>query len=146
MGELREIVEVATVERWFALLAVVGPVVGALIGAAVGARKGHPKRGAIVGLLIGLLGTLNWLLWRLYNAITDANGLDTVKNVLINVVLFVGIGAAIGFAVGYARRFWQLPPPENEEPSLVGVGGPGPSRSSGAERRMEESDDPPRDP
>src|SRR5262245_5842336 len=76
VGELREIVEMGTVERWFALLAVVGPVIGTIVGAAAGSRKGQPKRGAVGGLLVGLLGTLNWLLWRLYNVITDTNGLD----------------------------------------------------------------------
>jgi hypothetical protein len=148
VGELREIIEVPTVERWFAILAVAGPVVGLSIGAVVGARKGLLKRGATMGLCVGLLGTLNWILWRLYNALTNANGLDTVKNVLINLVVFVGIGAALGFGFGYARRFWQLPPSEEEGPALVGagIGGPVPSGSSGAEHRIEEADEPPRNP
>src|SRR5262245_13996433 len=103
------------------ILAVVGPVVGLLLGAVAGARKGASKRGAIAGLIVGLLGTLNWILWRLYNALTDANGLDTVKNVLINLVVFIGIGAAVGFGIGYARRSGQLPPSEEEGPSLVGA-------------------------
>jgi hypothetical protein len=147
VGELREIIEVSTVERWFVMLAFVGPVVGLLLGAGIGARQGFQKRGAMMGLCVGLLGTLNWILWRLYNALTDANGLDTVRNVLINLVVFVGIGAALGFGLGYVRRFGQLPPSEEEGPALVGagVGGPIPSGSSGAERRTEEADEPPRD-
>lgn len=110
MGELREIIEVGTVERWFVMLAIAGPVIGLLLGAAVGARKRDPKRGALLGLCIGLLGTLNYLLWRLYNALTDANGLDTVKNVVINGVVFVVVGALVGLGIGYLRRFWEAPP------------------------------------
>lgn len=100
MGEIREIVEMPAVERWFALLAVAGPLLGVSLGAGLGARKGTLRSGALSGLWIGLLGTLNWGLWRLYNALTDMNGLDTVRNVLVNAVVFVAIGAGIGLVAG----------------------------------------------
>lgn len=120
MGELREIVEAQTVERWFAVLAIVGPILGLLIGATVGARRGAGKAGAVSGLLVGLLGTLNWLCWRLYNALTDANGLDTVKNVVINGVVFVAIGAVIGSVTGYLRRR-TIASPEGDFSALAGA-------------------------
>ena len=97
MGELREIVDIAAVNRLFLLLAVLGPVAGSVIGAAIGSRRQRLRQGAVSGLLLGLLGTLNWLLWHVYNALTDANGLDSVKGLAINLVLFVMVGAALGF-------------------------------------------------
>jgi len=97
MGELREIVDIAAVERLFLILAVLGPVAGLAIGAFVGKRRGQIRSGVLSGLMIGLLGTLNWLLWRVYNTLTDANGLDSVKGLAINLVLFVAVGAVLGF-------------------------------------------------
>ena len=76
----------------------------AAIGGAFGRRKGDPKRGAIAGLTVGLLAPLNWALWRLYNAITDSEGIDTVRNVVINLILFVVLGFGIGVGVGNWKR------------------------------------------
>lgn len=104
MGDLREIVEVAAVERLFLLLAVIGPIAGLAIGAAVGARRQEARRGALLGLLVGMFGPLNWLLWRVYNVLTDRNGLDTVRNLVINLVLFIVVGGIIGVALGCAFR------------------------------------------
>lgn len=104
MVEMREIVDIAVVGRLFALLAITGPVTGGLIGVAIGAQRRNVRRGVTLGLLAGMLGPLNWLLWRLYNALTDRNGLDTVWNLVVNLVLFVIVGAAIGFGVAWARR------------------------------------------
>ncbi len=101
MGELREIVDAEAVGRWFALLAVAGPLAGALIGALAGKDR---RRGARTGFLIGLVGPLNWLLWRVYNALTDRIGLDRVSNVVINLILFVAVGAAIGIWLGRKTR------------------------------------------
>lgn len=101
MGEMREIVDLATVERLFRLLAVALPVMGALIGALVGARRGNVRRSLLAGVLVGLVGVLNWVLWRIFNAVTDRNGLDTVRNLFINLALFTAVGAAIGLG---ARR------------------------------------------
>lgn len=103
MGELREIVDIAAVERLFLMLAVLGPIAGLVIGAAVGKRRGQIRSGALAGLMVGLLGTLNWLLWHVYNTLTDTNGLDSVKGLAINLALFVVVGALLGF--GY--HAWQ---------------------------------------
>jgi len=97
MGELREIVDIASIERLFQSLAILGPIAGLVIGAAIGCRRQSLRHGALSGLLIGLLGTLNWLLWRVYNGLTDANGLDSVKGLAINLVLFVAVGVVLGF-------------------------------------------------
>jgi hypothetical protein len=113
MGELREIVDIAAVEKLFRLLAILGPVVGLILGAASGNRRKRLRSGALTGLLIGLLGTLNWLLWRTYNALTDANGLDSVKGLAINLALFVVVGVLLGFGYsGWQRRAVALSAPD----------------------------------
>lgn len=103
MGSMREIVDAAAVGHMFALLAILGPILGLGIGALLGVWRKKLRQGALTGLFCGLLGPLNWLLWKVYNAITDANGLDTVRNLLINLALFIGVGAAIGFGIGRIR-------------------------------------------
>jgi len=104
MGELREIVDIAAVSRFFTLLAVIGPLVGAATGAAVGARRRNVRGGALAGLVFGLLLTLNGLLWQIYNRITDATGIDTVKNVVFNFALFVLVGLTLGAGIGTAQK------------------------------------------
>jgi hypothetical protein len=148
MGALHEIVEAAAVGRLFALLTVVGPIAGAAIAALMWGNRGGEvrRRGVLVGLLIGMLGPVNMLLWQIYNTITDRVGLDTVKNLVFNLALFVLVGALLGSVLA---RFWRRrEEPPGEEPELVGAGivGPTPGRSSGAERRFEEADEPPRNP
>lgn len=104
MGELKEIVEVSSMERLFLLLAVVAPVAGVLIGAFLRSRARNVKRGALLGLLIGLAGPANLVLWRLYNAVTDRTGLDSVRGLIVNFALFVGVGAAVGLLIGTLMR------------------------------------------
>ena len=104
MGELREIVDIGAVGRLFALLAVVGPIVGAIIGGIIGSRRRNVRGGALAGLGFGLLLTLNGLLWQIYNRITDATGIDTVKNVVINFSLFALVGLTLGAGIGVAQK------------------------------------------
>lgn len=92
---MQEIITAQQVDTLFVVLAVGGPIVGAAIGWLRGKRVLH-------GLLWGMLLTANWLLWRLYNAITDRLGLDTVRNLIVNLVLFLVLGAVAGWLV--ARR------------------------------------------
>ena len=66
-------------------------VLAPLIGLAGGLWAKRLGRGLGVGLAVGVG---NFLLWTLYNALTDKLGLDTVKNLLVNLCLFVGLGPA----------------------------------------------------
>ncbi len=104
MNDLREIVDTQALGKLFTLLAVLVPLLAATVGGAIGKRNGNPKRGATNGLTVGLLAPLNWVLWRLYNAVVDSTGIDTVRNVLINLVLFVAIGLGVGIGVGNWKR------------------------------------------
>jgi hypothetical protein len=87
---VQEIITAKQVDTLFLALAIAGPLMGAGIGWA-------KSRRALTGLLWGLLLTANWILWRVYNAITDRLGLDTVRNLLVNLALFVVLGAVAGY-------------------------------------------------
>src|SRR5690242_21682 len=104
MDDMKEIVSVEQVQRWFVLLAVALPILGVAVGAGLGARRGEVRRGALQGLLIGVLGPVNLVLWFVYNRITDRLGLDTVKNLLVNLALFVTLGIVTGLGAGYVVR------------------------------------------
>jgi hypothetical protein len=106
MDEMREIVTQEQVEHVFLILAIAGPLAGLVIGG-LAARVAHRSSDsvrvlALRGACWGLLGTANWLLWRLYNAITSVLGLDTVVNLVVNLVLFIALGGAVGWI--FARR------------------------------------------
>ncbi|MCS6830362.1 MAG: hypothetical protein RMM08_07215 [Armatimonadota bacterium] len=87
---MQELITAKQVDTLFLALAIAGPVAGAALAWA-------KERRLLTGLLWGLLLTANWLLWRLYNAITDRLGLDTVRNLLVNLALFVALGAVAGY-------------------------------------------------
>ena len=56
-----------------------------------------------LGLLVGVcVGVGNYALWTVYNAITDHFGLDTVKNLQINLVFFIVVGIIVGLVAGKA--------------------------------------------
>lgn len=101
---MRELVTVDQVERLFRLLAVAAPIVGGVLGAAYGLRRAAPARWSATGAAIGLLGTLNYGLWRMYCAITNHYGLDSVRNLLINLSLFVLLGLVGGIGYGLWER------------------------------------------
>jgi len=88
------------------MLAVLG--LAPLAGLAWGLLKKRPVPGLIIGLLVG---GGNFALWTLYNAITERLGLDTVKNLLVNLALFVVLGVVIGLGVG---RYAANKAPESE--------------------------------
>lgn len=71
----------------------------------IGLIWGLLARRLIKGLVLGLaIGVGNFLMWTVYNAITDRLGLDTVKNLLVNLGLFIMLGIIIGLAVGWFTR------------------------------------------
>jgi uncharacterized protein YneF (UPF0154 family) len=119
-GDLREIVDTEQASRLFSLLALLLPPLCLLCGLWYGGRHGNQRRGAVNGLLVGVLGPLNWVLWRVYNAITEANGLDTVRNLVINLVVFLAVGAVAGIIAGvFIRRNKsapeEVPPTDNSQ-------------------------------
>ena len=104
MDQMQELVTARQVNSLFLILAVGAPILGLFLGAVIGAQQKKPMKGAWTGLFIGLLGPLNLILWNIYNLITDHLGLDTVKNLLVNLALFVGGGIAAGLIWGFCIR------------------------------------------
>ncbi|MGI4790286.1 MAG: hypothetical protein ACRYFS_15720 [Janthinobacterium lividum] len=82
-------------------------VLAPLIGLAWGAATKRLPFGLVIGILVG---AGNYSLWTVYNAVTQRLGLDTVKNLLVNLGLFVVVGIVIGIAAGlYAARKHSVP-------------------------------------
>lgn len=160
MDEMREIVTMEQVNRWFLLLAIAAPIIGMLFGALAGQRRGQMKRGLVSGLAIGLLGPVNLLLWKVYNALTDQMGLDTVKNLLVQLGLFIMLGVIAGLVLGAVFRNWRYPnsgmgfgaeggpltDSGGSAPVMAGVGGGSPTRGTSAAKTYDEADELPRDP
>ena len=84
-------------ERQAHLLMLTVLVLAPLVGLAWGARAKRIGRGLSLGLAAG---AGNFALWTAYNALTDRLGLDTVKNLLVNLALFVTLGAVAGAVWG----------------------------------------------
>jgi len=115
MDEMKELLDEATVERVIALLGLVGP----LLGLAGGLLYGRLRRlelgfAAVRGLLVGLLGTLTWVMWRLFSYLVryqpapdpkqDYFGLERVDVLLLNMVLFIAVGVAVGLVIRSLSR------------------------------------------
>ena len=76
-------------------------VLAPLIGLAWGVSAKNIKMGLLVGIAVG---GGNFILWHVYNVITNRLGLDTVLNFDVNLGLFVVLGIVIGVVVGLVRR------------------------------------------
>ncbi|MBN2054633.1 hypothetical protein JW905_06910 [bacterium] len=85
-------------------LAVVTPAIGIIIGGALGIMTRALRFYGAWGLVLGLIGPLLLGLWKLYNAITNVLGLDTVKNLLVNLAVFIVIGIVLGIALSFLPR------------------------------------------
>jgi len=79
---------------WQALIL---PILCTLIGLIWGVIYGNRNKYLVRGLSIGLAGPIILVLWIMYNSITDSLGLDTVKNLITNLLLFIIIGIILGF-------------------------------------------------
>ncbi len=105
---MEEIVTTEQAEHVIALLAVALPIAGLIVGALLGIVRRRLGRLLLVGLVCGLVGPAVWALWRMYDGIVGAYGLDSVRGLLTNLALFVGIGLAVGVGVGLVRRrLWR---------------------------------------
>ncbi|MGV3720461.1 MAG: hypothetical protein ACO1SX_06070 [Actinomycetota bacterium] len=98
MDATREIVDAAAVGTALAVLSGVALLVGLAL-LAMGRGSEIAKRTGMVAIC----AALTYPMWRIYNAIEDALGLDSVAGLLANLALFVALGIGVGLAL---RRFW----------------------------------------
>jgi drug/metabolite transporter (DMT)-like permease len=94
---MKELITLNQANQLMYVVLVAAPVIGLVWGAATK----RIKHGLIAGLLIGLA---NLALWKVYNGITDKLGLDTVKNLLVNLALFIAVGLIAGMIWGWAVK------------------------------------------
>ena len=72
-------------------------IIAPLIGLAWGFAAKRLPFGLVIGLLVGVG---NYVLWTVYNAVTQKLGLDTVANLLVNLGLFIAVGTVLGSGAG----------------------------------------------
>lgn len=136
--EMKELINPHQAQMLMIAVLFMAPVIGVIWG--VAAKRTVP------GLLVGLaIGIGNFILWNVYNAITDRLGLDTVKNLVVNLALFIVIGAIIGCVVGARQRRSGSSDNGGSAPVPATVGGGPQDRPSGAARPRKEANQPPRD-
>ncbi len=106
MNEARELVDAGQVGMGLGVLSALSLVLAIALFA--GFRKQPEKPQLLKGGLLAAAAVLLFPLWRVYNAIEDSFGLDSVLALVLNLFLFIVVGAVGGFAM---RRFW---PAESE--------------------------------
>jgi hypothetical protein len=90
---MKELITRPQADLLFLAVAALGVVAG-LVAAALAPRWGvsRLRLGVAAGGPLVLLGGM----WRVYNAVTDRLGLDTVMNLGVNAALFVAVGIVCG--------------------------------------------------
>ncbi|MEP6755754.1 MAG: hypothetical protein ABJA67_09655 [Chthonomonadales bacterium] len=97
MGDdLREIVTMGQMNGLLLSLAILSPVVGVIYFMVYGKKSSDASETKQTAIVIGVIGPFALVMWKVYNAITARLGLDSVKNLVVNLVLFVAIGIAAG--------------------------------------------------
>lgn len=137
---MKELVTRQQADTLFSALLVLGLVAGLVAAVIARRRRGNPLLAALaVGGPLLLVGAM----WPVYNAITDRIGLDTVKNLLVNAILFVAVGIACGVFWAWltTRRIpGSVPPDEGDGPALIGAEIPGPRRPAADAKPLPESE------
>jgi len=105
---MEELISERTFNSLITVIAVIGPILGLIIGIVVGVIKNDVKRLTIRGVIIGSFALITYIMWRIYNAITDHYGLDSVKNLLINLGLFTLVGIIIGLLLAVIQNKFSI--------------------------------------
>jgi hypothetical protein len=120
MQEMREIVDIGTVDAAVKLGAVAWLLVSLVAGLVLGAVRRAWRASLVRALSVGAIGPVVGILWLFYSYMvrydpeTGYFGLDKLWVLAVNAVVFVLVGAAFGYLI---RRVWTQPataPPEAE--------------------------------
>lgn len=116
---MAELVTRAQADAFFLGVLLLGLLLAPVAGWLARRRSGDPLLAALLwGGPLVLIGVL----WRIYNAITDRVGLDSVMNLAVNAVLFVVVGAVCGLG-------WTWLTARRHRPAAAGTtGDPGSTR------------------
>ena len=95
---MRELVAPQAAERALLFLAVIGPLAGLIVGVVIGAHERCAWPKIVAGALIGAVFTVVYGMWRLYGVVTDALGLDSVANLVLELAMFAVVGSLLGLA------------------------------------------------
>ncbi len=110
MEEMRELVDIRTVQTAVYAMAGVMVVAGIAVGAVVKSKLGSAKLALIRGGLVASLGPMLFVAWHLYSHLTRYDpetgyfGLDKVWVLALCMVIFIAGGVGFGFLAG---RAWQ---------------------------------------
>lgn len=94
MDTPRELVDAGQVG---AVLVIVSGVCLPAAVVALALRRGRPQVRRVG--LAALAGALLWPMWRLFNAIEDALGLDSIAALALNAAIFLAVGLGFGLLV-----------------------------------------------
>jgi lipopolysaccharide export LptBFGC system permease protein LptF len=90
--DAKELITLAQADRLLQVAAFVILIAAAAWGAS--------KRNTRQGIVYGLMGPLLYILWKIFNSITDRLGVDSVANLFLQLGLFT----ALGFVAGILLR------------------------------------------
>lgn len=107
---MKELITIEQADHIMWAILVIAPLIGLIAGAIAKQIKPYLLWGAAIG--VG-----NLLLWKVYGAITDKLGLDSVANLLVNLVLFIAIGVTVGFFVGRKGSVAEVNANDNDVPA-----------------------------
>ncbi|MBN1356140.1 hypothetical protein JXA40_07710 [bacterium] len=107
--------------EWFFLhLAWIGPSGGLVLGIIAGLTKRRLWVCIRSGLIWGFGATLISVMWWIYNAILDHYGIDSVKGLLINLLLFALVGCLLGTGVRIVmHRSQKIASRDSETPNIT---------------------------
>jgi chromate transport protein ChrA len=121
-GDMRELVDLHQVEHALRLWTVLFPPACLAIGVAIAALRRSGLGPVLKAALLALIGPLTWVLWRFYShqvrydPETGYFGLDKLRVLAVNALVFVAVGVIYGALVGW---FWGRAvkaPPEGGSP------------------------------
>lgn len=96
---MKPLIDSKLVEKILLFLAVCGPLFGLIVGVILGAHERNALRRIVPGVLLGFIGTLIYIMWRVYRVITDSLGLDSVANLGLQLLMFAAVGVAMAFVI-----------------------------------------------
>ena len=94
---MKELITLGQANSLMIAFIIIAITVGMLYG--IGTKRVWAGLGTGAGIGIG-----NFAMWKLYNAVTAKLGLDTLKNLFVNLIIFAVAGIVTGVIVGSLRR------------------------------------------